>query len=248
MFSTTLPFFVAAIGPDPTSARPTARYLPCFSSTTTKNCLSVNSPLTFRIPGAMMSAPPTTCGTAPMSTTTRDMPSRAEVLVNTGANSPFLRNPMATPSTNMTSESLTVSISTLALWVRYCWLGRRRSSSIRGLESRSLSIVLTVKNFSESSRETIFKRVPSPDNHKSPGERRMSEVAAKIFEESLNKVVLVQLKGGRSVRGKLYSFHQHMNLVLADTEDVTNAELTKKLGTIIVRGDNVVLVSPPPKR
>jgi len=68
----------------------------------------------------------------------------------------------------------------------------------------------------------------------------MSEVAAKIFEESLNKVCLVQLKGGRSVRGKLYSFDQHMNLVLD--------EVVKKLGTIIVRGDNVVLVSPPPKR
>src|SRR6266571_2165136 len=69
-----------------------------------------------------------------------------------------------------------------------------------------------------------------------------------IFEESLNKVVLVQLKGGRSVRGRLYSFDQHMNLVLEEAEDVTNSDATKKLGTIIVRGDNVVLVSPPPKR
>jgi len=76
----------------------------------------------------------------------------------------------------------------------------------------------------------------------------MSEVAAKIFEESLNKVCLVQLKGGRNVRGKLYSFDQHMNLVLEEAEDVTNSEAAKKLGTIIVRGDNVVLVSPPPKR
>jgi len=76
----------------------------------------------------------------------------------------------------------------------------------------------------------------------------MSEVAAKIFEESLNKVVFVQLKGGRNVRGRLYSFDQHMNLVLEEAEDVTNSETAKKLGTIIVRGDNVVLVSPPPKR
>jgi small nuclear ribonucleoprotein len=56
------------------------------------------------------------------------------------------------------------------------------------------------------------------------------------------------LKGGRSVRGKLYSFDQHMNLVLEEAEDVTNTEVVKKLGTIIVRGDNVILVSPPPKR
>jgi small nuclear ribonucleoprotein len=76
----------------------------------------------------------------------------------------------------------------------------------------------------------------------------MSEVATKIFEDSLGKVVLVELKGGRSVRGKLYSFDQHMNLVLEDAEDVLSSNNTKKIGTIIVRGDNVILVSPPPKR
>jgi len=76
----------------------------------------------------------------------------------------------------------------------------------------------------------------------------MSEVATKIFEESLGKVVLVELKGGRSVRGKLYSFDQHMNLVLEDAEDVVSSNNVKKIGTIIVRGDNVILVSPPPKR
>jgi len=75
----------------------------------------------------------------------------------------------------------------------------------------------------------------------------MSEMANKIFEESLNKVVLVQLKGGRTVRGKLYSFDQHMNLVMEDAEDVTEVDKAKKLGTLIVRGDNVVLISPPPR-
>jgi len=81
-----------------------------------------------------------------------------------------------------------------------------------------------------------------------PGESWLSEVAAKIFEESLNKVVLVELKGSRNIRGKLYSFDQHMNLVLEDAEDVTDQNNARRIGTIIVRGDNVVLVSPPPKR
>ena len=76
----------------------------------------------------------------------------------------------------------------------------------------------------------------------------MSEIALNIFKENIGKVVLVELKGGRSVRGKLYSFDQHMNLVLEDAEDVSNPNDVKKIGTIIVRGDNVVLVSPPPKR
>lgn len=76
----------------------------------------------------------------------------------------------------------------------------------------------------------------------------MSEVATKIFEESLNKIVLVQLKGGRTVRGKLCSFDQHMNLVLEEAEDASDSSNPRKLGTIIVRGDNVVLISPPPRR
>jgi small nuclear ribonucleoprotein len=76
----------------------------------------------------------------------------------------------------------------------------------------------------------------------------MSAVADKIFQESLSKTVLVELKGSRTIRGKLYSYDQHMNLVLEDAEDVSNPESTRNIGTIIVRGDNVVLVSPPPKR
>ncbi len=76
----------------------------------------------------------------------------------------------------------------------------------------------------------------------------MSEMASKIFEASLNKVVLVQLKGGKTVRGKLYSYDQHMNLVVEDAEDITEVDNAKKLGTVIVRGDNVVLISPPPNR
>jgi len=75
----------------------------------------------------------------------------------------------------------------------------------------------------------------------------MSETATKIFEQSLNQLVLVELKGGREVRGKLFSFDQHMNLVLEDAEEISSDQ-GRKLGTIIVRGDNVVLVSPPPKR
>ncbi|HDI12017.1 MAG TPA: RNA-binding protein [Candidatus Bathyarchaeota archaeon] len=75
----------------------------------------------------------------------------------------------------------------------------------------------------------------------------MSEMAIHVLEESLDKIVLVRLKGGRSLRGKLKGFDQHLNLVLEDAEDITDAENTKKLGSIIVRGDNVVIISPPPR-
>ncbi|MFH0897480.1 MAG: LSm family protein [Candidatus Bathyarchaeota archaeon] len=73
----------------------------------------------------------------------------------------------------------------------------------------------------------------------------MSDTAMKILEESVGKAVLVRLKGGRSLRGKLQGFDQHMNLVLEDADDISDVNNSQKLGTIIVRGDNVVILSPP---
>lgn len=75
----------------------------------------------------------------------------------------------------------------------------------------------------------------------------MSEMTTKILEESLGKTVLVRLRGGKSLRGKLRGFDQHLNLVLEETEDTSDVEKTRKLGSIIVRGDNVVIISPPPR-
>jgi small nuclear ribonucleoprotein len=75
----------------------------------------------------------------------------------------------------------------------------------------------------------------------------MSEMTTKILEESLGKTVLVRLRGGKSLRGRLRGFDQHLNLVLEETEDTTSKENVKKLGAIIVRGDNVVIISPPPR-
>lgn len=75
----------------------------------------------------------------------------------------------------------------------------------------------------------------------------MSEMTIQILEESLGKTVLVRLKGERSLRGRLGGFDQHLNLVLEDTDDISDPENVKKLGVIIVRGDNVIIISPPPR-
>ncbi|UCE15972.1 MAG: RNA-binding protein [Candidatus Bathyarchaeota archaeon] len=75
----------------------------------------------------------------------------------------------------------------------------------------------------------------------------MSEMTTQILEESIGKTVLVRLRSGKHLRGKLKGFDQHLNLVLEETEDTTDAENAKKLGVIIVRGDNVILISPPPR-
>ncbi len=76
----------------------------------------------------------------------------------------------------------------------------------------------------------------------------MSEIGAtEMLSESLGSFVLVKLKGGREVRGLMKSFDQHLNLVLDEAEELVQDKEPKKLGAIIVRGDNVVIVSPSPR-
>jgi len=76
---------------------------------------------------------------------------------------------------------------------------------------------------------------------------KLIEMAIQILEESIGKTVLIRLRGGKSIRGQLKGFDQHLNLVLDKAEDVTDTENIKELGLIIVRGDNVVMISPPPR-
>jgi len=71
-------------------------------------------------------------------------------------------------------------------------------------------------------------------------------MAVKILEESINKTVLIKLKGSKTIRGNLLGFDQHMNLLLDQTEEIPSEGDAKSLGSIVVRGDNVVMISPPP--
>ena len=64
-----------------------------------------------------------------------------------------------------------------------------------------------------------------------------------ILNIALNKSVLIRLKGSREFRGELQGYDMHMNLVLANAEEIKENE-SKKLGTVVVRGDNIVFISP----
>jgi small nuclear ribonucleoprotein len=72
------------------------------------------------------------------------------------------------------------------------------------------------------------------------------DMAVKLLDESLGKVVLIKLKGGKVIRGVLQGFDQHMNLSLDTAEEVQEDGKASKLGTLIVRGDNIIMISPPP--
>ncbi len=46
------------------------------------------------------------------------------------------------------------------------------------------------------------------------------DMAVKVLDESLGKVVLIKLKGGKVIRGSLHGFDQHMNLLLEDSVEL----------------------------
>jgi small nuclear ribonucleoprotein len=65
-----------------------------------------------------------------------------------------------------------------------------------------------------------------------------------VLVQNIGKIVGVELRSKRCLRGKLILFDHHLNLVLADTKDVSNVKNVVELGFVIVRGSNVVLVLP----
>ena len=72
-------------------------------------------------------------------------------------------------------------------------------------------------------------------------------MAVKVLDESINKMVLIKLKGYKTIRGNLLGFDQHMNLLLDQSEEVPSEGDSISLGSIVVRGDNVIMISPPPE-
>ncbi|XP_064399885.1 U6 snRNA-associated Sm-like protein LSm3 [Halichondria panicea] len=75
---------------------------------------------------------------------------------------------------------------------------------------------------------------------------------------SLDERVYVKMRNDRELKGKLHAYDQHLNIVLAEVEEtVTTVELdeetfeeiyksTKRtVPMMFVRGDGVILISPP---
>jgi len=60
---------------------------------------------------------------------------------------------------------------------------------------------------------------------------------------------MVRIRGGREFRGTLEGYDLHMNLVLSDAEELSNDAAVKNFtGEILMRGDNVVYISPTVQR
>jgi len=66
--------------------------------------------------------------------------------------------------------------------------------------------------------------------------------------DTLNKArgnrVILELKNGKQLVGILKAFDIHINTVLDETEERADGEVKRKLGTIFVRGDTIIMISP----
>ena len=65
-----------------------------------------------------------------------------------------------------------------------------------------------------------------------------------VLHQSMSRQVIVELKFGREFHGTLDGYDPHMNLVLKNAEELYNREPVRKHDLAIVRGDNVIYISP----
>jgi len=64
------------------------------------------------------------------------------------------------------------------------------------------------------------------------------------LNKARNKKVIVELKGGKVYTGSLNAFDIHINVVLDNAEELVDGNVTRKLGTVFLRGDTIILISP----
>jgi small nuclear ribonucleoprotein len=63
-----------------------------------------------------------------------------------------------------------------------------------------------------------------------------------LLEKSLNDRISMLLKDGRILEGKLSGYDTYMNMVLVDVDERQGDDV-KKLGTVVLRGNNIVSIS-----
>jgi small nuclear ribonucleoprotein len=64
-----------------------------------------------------------------------------------------------------------------------------------------------------------------------------------VLEKSLNTQITLLLKDSRLLEGKLVGYDDYMNMVLEDVKENKDGNI-KRLGTVILRGNNVITISP----
>jgi len=64
-----------------------------------------------------------------------------------------------------------------------------------------------------------------------------------MIHKSLNKTVVIALKDGRFLKGRLIGYDTELNLSM-DNAEIFNDEMKKKLGVVVIRKNNVISFTP----
>jgi small nuclear ribonucleoprotein len=64
------------------------------------------------------------------------------------------------------------------------------------------------------------------------------------LNKARNQRVMIDLKNNKQYVGKLIAFDIHINIVLQDAEERKDGEITRKLGSVFIRGDTITVISP----
>jgi small nuclear ribonucleoprotein len=64
-----------------------------------------------------------------------------------------------------------------------------------------------------------------------------------ILQGSLHKNITIKLKGKRTLKGKLKSFDQYMNLTLENASEILKEDQTQEMGDIFIKGENIVIIA-----
>ena len=64
-----------------------------------------------------------------------------------------------------------------------------------------------------------------------------------LLEKTVDKRISLLLKDGRVLEGKLTGYDEYMNMVLEEVTEKTVTAEERRLGTVVLRGNNVVSIS-----
>ncbi len=72
----------------------------------------------------------------------------------------------------------------------------------------------------------------------------MADEISTLMLKNKNKKLLLRLRNSTTVTGILKNFDLHMNLTLEDAEETDDGKI-RQVGKILLRGDNILLISLP---
>ncbi|MFH2020075.1 MAG: LSM domain-containing protein [archaeon] len=74
-------------------------------------------------------------------------------------------------------------------------------------------------------------------------ENTMASRPLDALNKSRNQRVIIDLKNGKQLTGKLNAFDIHINIVLDDCEERVDGAVKRKIGTVFLRGDTIIMIS-----